>query len=841
MPLFDDTTKRFALRIGLPAILILLATFVIVIVSLTKMAGKVNHIESELTGRTTTAAVKSVLRHLGETNKDYAQWDDAVRSLYGAVNSDWAAENVATSVLFDTIYLIDDSGNGLLAYRNGEPVPTTPGEAFGPSLASMIAELPKDGKTYDVQTGVVRGAWGLAIVAAGPVVPASKDFENPPDRSRYLVIGKAFDAAAVKRASEDFVIDGLRLVDPAASEPLKVDLVDPDGKIVGALAWSPAQLGSQASAQVGPAALAMLLLVGLTMALLILFALRRWKEVKKGELRLDAALNNMAQGLLMYDRDRKLVISNRRYAELFNIPWEKWKAASLGTTVQEAMQFNKKWSNATEKNPTQLNAEIRSFFERREGGKIVFERTDGRTFSALTKPMADGGSVVTFEDITEQRRTEAKISHMARHDALTNLLNRVAFYEQIETILSHLRRSETMAVLSLDLDHFKSVNDTLGHPIGDLLLQAAAERMRGCVRDEDIVARLGGDEFAIVQVPSAQPSSIGSLATRLIEVIGAPYDLGGHQVIVGVSVGVTVAPGEGTEPDVLMKNADLALYRAKADGGGIYRFFEVGMDARMQARRILELDLRKAIVNGEFELFFQPIVDVGTGAITSCEALIRWNHPERGMIAPMDFIPVAEETGLIVPLGEWVVRQACAEAARWPKHVTVAVNLSPAQFKSRNLVPTVISALATSGLSADRLELEITEMVLMQENEGAVATLHQLRDLGIRIAMDDFGTGYSSLGYLRSFPFDRIKIDQSFIRDLPEKEDSLAIVRAVVGLSSSLGIKTTAEGVETKEQLATLTSEGCNEFQGFLFSRPCPASDVERLLNAQTPRAEAVA
>ncbi len=261
----------------------------------------------------------------------------------------------------------------------------------------------------------------------------------------------------------------------------------------------------------------------------------------------------------------------------------------------------------------------------------------------------------------------------------------------------------------------------------------------------------------------------------------------------------------------------------------------------MQARRALELDLRKAIVNGEFELYYQPIVDVKTEHITSCEALIRWHHPERGMISPAEFISIAEETGLIVPLGEWVIRQACAEAVRWPKHVTVAVNLSPAQFKSRNLVPTVISALATSGLPADRLELEITELVLLQDNENAFAVLHQLRDLGIRIAMDDFGTGYSSLGYLRSFPFDKIKIDQSFIHDLSKKEDSIAIIRAVVGLSSSMGITTTAEGVETKEQLARLTSEGCNEVQGFLFSPPRPAADLQRLFDELAPRAEAVA
>jgi EAL domain-containing protein (putative c-di-GMP-specific phosphodiesterase class I) len=290
-----------------------------------------------------------------------------------------------------------------------------------------------------------------------------------------------------------------------------------------------------------------------------------------------------------------------------------------------------------------------------------------------------------------------------------------------------------------------------------------------------------------------------------------------------------------------MKHADLALYRAKADSGGVYRFFEIGMDARMQERRIIELDLRKAIVNGEFELYYQPIIDVKSGQITSCEALLRWNHPERGMIAPLDFIPIAEDTGLIVPLGEWVLRQACAEAMRWPSHIGVAVNISPAQFKSRNLVQMAVSALANAGLAANRLELEITEMVLIQDSDGGLIVLHQLRNLGIKIAMDDFGTGYSSLGYLRSFPFDKIKIDQSFIRDLPLKEESLAIVRAVVGLSSSLGIKTTAEGVETKEQLASLTAEGCSQFQGYLFSKPKPAAEVQRLLNELAPKIEAVA
>lgn len=554
--------------------------------------------------------------------------------------------------------------------------------------------------------------------------------------------------------------------------------------------------------------------------------------------RFDAALTNMSQGLCMFDAEQKLVIFNGRFAEIYGMPAEK---ILPGMTTRDLMALASNTSKLLDTDQEGTLALQQSFVREGRARSLIQNLSDGRSIAISHRPLPDGGFVATFEDITQRLLAEERIKHLAQFDALTDLPNRVSFYERMEVVLSHLRRSETIAVLSLDLDHFKSVNDTLGHPIGDFLLKAAADRMRSCVRGEDIVARLGGDEFAILQVPSDQPRDVTALATRLIEVVGAPYDLDGHQVVVGASVGIAMAPHDSNVPDVLMKNADLALYRAKADGGGVYRFFEVAMDARMQARRALELDLRKAVVNGEFELYYQPIIDVKTRQITSCEALIRWHHPERGMIPPLEFIPVAEETGLIVPIGEWVLRQACAEAARWPKHVTIAVNLSPAQFKSRNLVPTVISALATSGLPAARLELEITELVLLQDNEGAFAILHQLRHLGIKIAMDDFGTGYSSLGYLRSFPFDKIKIDQSFIRDLPEKPDSVAIVRAVVGLSSSLGITTTAEGVETKEQLASLTAEGCTEFQGFLYSRPQPAADMQRMLALRGPKAEAVA
>jgi diguanylate cyclase (GGDEF)-like protein/PAS domain S-box-containing protein len=434
-------------------------------------------------------------------------------------------------------------------------------------------------------------------------------------------------------------------------------------------------------------------------------------------------------------------------------------------------------------------------------------------------------------DVTEQRKAEARIVHMAHHDALTNLPNRVLFRERLEEALVRARRNgEALAVLCLDLDHFKSVNDTLGHPVGDKLLQAVAGRLQGSLGEADFAARLGGDEFAVIGSSIAGPTAASDIAVRLIETLSKPYEIDGQQIVIGTSIGVAVAPENGLEPDILLKNADMALYRAKADGRNTFRFFEHEMDARLQARRLLELDLRKALASGEFELFYQPLVNVRSNAITGFEALLRWHHPERGMVSPAEFITLAEEIGLIVQIGEWVLRQACKQAATWPEHLHVAVNLSPAQFRSRNLLSAVVSALASSGLDPSRLELEITESVLLQDNDDNLATLHQFRSLGVRISMDDFGTGYSSLGYLHKFPFDKIKIDQSFVRELSERQEAVAIIRAVTSLGVSLGISTTAEGVETFDQLERLRAEGCTEVQGYLFSKPRPATDLAALI-----------
>lgn len=438
-------------------------------------------------------------------------------------------------------------------------------------------------------------------------------------------------------------------------------------------------------------------------------------------------------------------------------------------------------------------------------------------------------------DVTEQRKTEARISFMAHHDALTALPNRVLFLEELRRTLGHVERhGEPAAILCIDLDYFKDVNDTLGHPVGDKLLQQVSERLRGALRDNDLVARLGGDEFAVIQRDLAGPVEAGVLSDRLISVLSQPYDLDGQVVVIGASVGIAVAPTDGDSADALLKNADMALYRAKDDGRGAFRYFQPEMDARVRARRVLEIELRRALVAGEFILHYQPFVSVETGQITGFEALLRWNHPERGMVPPIDFIPLAEDIGLIVPIGEWVLRQACRDAAKWPDNMRVAVNISAVQFKGQKLANVVASALTMSGIPAERLELEITESVLLHDSEANVAVLHQLRTLGVRISMDDFGTGYSSLSYLRSFPFDQIKIDQSFVREIVSNSGDAAIVSAVVGMGSSLGISITAEGVETREQLEHLRAEGCTEVQGYFLGRPMPANDAQELLASQT-------
>ena len=667
--------------------------------------------------------------------------------------------------------------------------------------------------------------------------------------------------------------------------------------------------------------------------------------------RLDASLNNLSQGLCMFDANERLVLCNRRFLEIFRLPAG---IALEGCTYRQLLDHCAA-AGTLGGDPAQYCADLLATIASAKPKNVCWDLPDGRTLSVIDQPIAGGGWITTYyditlrrlvererdqerelanlifenvsspiylkdvrdrrfvsvnraaetqlgrmradilgktvydvhdqatadtiagqedqtlltdseqvfeaypvciqgirrvsvakrmiirddsgapkyilgvvDDVTERMQDREQIEYLASHDSLTGLTNRAQFIAELDRALARAQRGERFALLYLDLDHFKRVNDTLGHLIGDDLLKGIADRLRSCVRETDVVARLGGDEFAVLQAPVAHPSDTAALATRISKLLNAPFEFGEHKAGVSVSIGISIAPQDTSERDQLLQFADLALYAAKENGRGSYHFYEADLDTRMKARQKLETDLRDALAKGEFELHYQPIVNLDSNRIDCCEALLRWHHPERGMVAPAEFIAVAEESGIIVALGEWVLRQACTDAATWPDGVRVAVNISAAQFKCGTLGPLVVRALAASRLSASRLEIEITETVLMQDTFATLSTLHQLRDLGVRISMDDFGIGYSSLSYLRSFPFDKIKIDRSFIENISEKDNCVAIVQAVTTMANRLGMTTAAEGIETEDQRRKVQELGCTEMQGYLFSRPLPAADLAR-------------
>jgi diguanylate cyclase (GGDEF)-like protein len=545
-------------------------------------------------------------------------------------------------------------------------------------------------------------------------------------------------------------------------------------------------------------------------------------------MRFAAAVDNMSQGLCMFDAERRLVICNANYATIYGLPPNLVRP---GTRLEDILAYRMTLGVQPVDGKEAYFKKRIALVENRKDDIDIVELQDGRVISVLHHPMPDGGWVSTHQDITEQRKHEERIRHVARHDTLTDLPNRLMFRELMEAAEKHVTRGGSLTVLAIDLDHFKAVNDTLGHGVGDLVLREVAARLRTCCRDGDVVSRLGGDEFAILANRLEEVTDAAAIAARIIKHIGEPFEIDGHQISIGASIGISVAPGDGKTAEELLKNADLALYRAKDNGRAAYHFFEKGMDAALQQRRALELGLRHALTGGEFRLVFQPLFNLERGRVCCLEALLRWYSPDRGTIPPNEFIPIAEESGLIVPIGEWVLREACRAATAWPADVRVAVNLSTVQFRHRSLFDHVKTALTESGLEPHRLELEVTESLLLVESELTLQTLHRLRELGVSISMDDFGTGYSSLSYLRSFPFDKIKIDQSFVKDLSAKEDSRAIVTAVIGLGRSLGMSTTAEGVETEAQLDLVREQGCTEVQGFLFSPPLPGSAITKLFS----------
>jgi diguanylate cyclase (GGDEF)-like protein len=589
----------------------------------------------------------------------------------------------------------------------------------------------------------------------------------------------------------------------------------------------------QLSYMIAAAGLSVLVIAGM-----LFFVVRKLSQQHQMEKqRLDTAVNNIPQGLVVYDKAARITVCNQRYIEMFSLSPE---VAKPGHTMQDLIKHRKETGSFDGDIDEFCNAIIRDVAL----GKVtrqVTEAPDGRAIQIINQPLETGGWVATIEDVTERTRSEAQIAHLAHYDALTDLPNRVLFRQQLERALIQLRQGEQLAVLYIDIDEFKSVNDALGHSIGDELLKAVADRLRGCLRETDVAARLGGDEFAVIQTAVKYPSETAQLVETIYRAIREPYECASHLITADASVGIALASGDSTDLDQLLKNADLAMYAAKSAGRRTYRFFMPDMEVQAKVRHVLEMDLRQAISDGALEVHYQPCVSLQDNRITGCEALLRWRHPERGMISPAEFIPIAEETGLINRLGEWVLMTACAEAKTWPDDIKLAVNVSPVQFKSGTLALKIAAALAASGLPAARLELEITEAVLIRDDETALAILHQLRAIGVRIALDDFGTGFSSLSYLQRFPFDKIKIDRCFVNDIAEPDGSSYIVQAVVNIAAARHMTTTVEGVETKQQRDLLRALGCAEMQGYLFSAAKPPAAIKQLFFSHRQRSPAVA
>ncbi len=779
-------------------------------------------------------AIARKTQQVGLVAKDYSWWNDSVRHLDLAFDPEWTHTNIGFYIYdvhgFEISLVVDRADRIIYGQIDGEPVEAQAFRGFSDGLAPLIRQArgAPAGEPRPA-TGILEIDGQLAMVGVSAVTPEDATVETAPGVRPVLVYAKRLDQEFLDAVAEPLPLVHLRLVPPGV-EPTEavLPLQAPDGDRLGDLVWDPHRPGTEFLRSVSPS-LAIAVAIVLAFTLIVLrHARQTTQSLEASEVRFRDVANASSDWIWETDPELNLRFLSERFAMVTGISPQKILGRPLGELLLAA-ENAERWARHQD-----------DLTNRRAFRNLLCQCEDQagqmRTLRVAGKPIFDEkarylGYRGTATDITAEMEAERRAQYLALHDPLTELPNRELLRERLEqAVASVSRRRDVAAVICLDLDRFKDINDTLGHGAGDLLIKACADRLQACVRETDTVARIGGDEFAIVQVGLEQPAGAESLCRRLLETLAAPFDLDGHEALVTASLGVALIPIDGSIPGKLLQHADIALYRAKEEGRNTFRFFAPEMDAHLQRRKALERDLRLALARDELELFYQPKVELGHDQLAGVEALVRWHHPERGLVPPLDFIGVAEETGFILPLGEWVLRTACAQAVVWPD-LQMSVNISPVQFK-RDLVGTVRGALEASGLQPDRLELEITEGVLLQNTEAAMATLRELKELGVRIAMDDFGTGYSSLGYLQKFPFDKIKIDKSFVSALETRADADAIVRAVVGLGHSLGMQTCAEGVETAQQLTILRAEGCDEVQGYYFGKPMPAAEFQRMYAA---------
>jgi diguanylate cyclase (GGDEF)-like protein/PAS domain S-box-containing protein len=782
-------------------------------------------------------AVERKQRQIGLVAKDYSWWNDSALNLDLSFDPEWARTNIGFYIYdvhgFELSFVVDRHDRTVYGQIDGEPTDVDAFALLSGQLTTLVqaARAAPAGEPRPA-TGLLPFEDGLVLVGVSAVTPEDPVAVPIPEGPRVvLVYAKKVTAEFLDEIAQPLPLSDLRLLGPLEEPQSAAMLVlsAPRGATLGRLGWLPHQPGREFLRQVVPSlAVAMSIILAFTWVVLR-HARQTTRAIEASEVRFRDVADASSDWIWETDATLRLRFLSERFAAVTG----KAPHECLGRPLAELLhpaESSERWE-----------LHVADLEQRRPFRNVLclYEDARGhsRTVRVAGKPIFDerGGYVGyrgTATDITAEIEAERRAHHLARHDPLTGLPNRAQLAERLEqAVASVSRRGDMAAVLCLDLDRFKEVNDTLGHPAGDLLLKECALRLAACIRETDTLARIGGDEFAIVQVGLDQPGGAQALCRRILTLLRSPFMLEDQEVVVAASLGVALIPVDGSIPNKLLQHADIALFRAKEEGRNTFRFFEPEMDARLQQRKALERDLRRALARDELEVYYQPQVALDHDALSGVEALVRWNHPERGLVPPGEFIGLAEETGLIVPLGEWVLRTACTQAAAW-QGIKLSVNLSPAQFKQPNLVEVVQGALSTSGLEPERLDLEITESILLQNTEAAMETLIRIKELGVHIAMDDFGTGYSSLSYLQRFPIDKIKIDRSFIQTLEKRPDADAIIRAVISLGHSLRMQTCAEGVETERQLSILRAEGCDEVQGYYFGKPMPVAEFELMYGA---------